>query len=465
MWKKKTIRFLKNCGYISYAMVQILQFQFMRHRIQNMQKAETKTDILFSTYLMNWRKVNRADSSTNWNDIMLGDITKRVSREFQIMIIDEDPHHKFRDYKKTISKVKSCNFCLPIEEFVDIKSILKAYILSLKNLLGNAQEEYDEFMELTGQDGRMGGYLNLLTAKKILDSVRPRLVFLSCEYGTFHRALTYASKKRNIPVMALQHGIITPRHSGYVFKNERMRRIIPDLTCVYGTKYKDILVKESLYKEEMVAVTGSPRYDFLHDAEVQYSRQEVLEKFNIPESRAKIILWTTQTHGLPNEENKANLNCVLKTMLELKGVTLVIKQHPGETKSNTALIEKYIEKYQPNNVILAPKNSDTYELIFACDIMITRHSTTAVEAVSLNKPVILMNLTKEPDGVDYVKEGVALPVKEMNGLKNAIEKLLNDDSVLAVNREKYIREHLYKIDGMAAERAMQQITRMIEKNN
>ena len=115
------------------------------------------------------------------------------------------------------------------------------------------------------------------------------------------------------------------------------------------------------------------------------------------------------------------------------------------------------------NAVVTPKSSDTYEQLFVCDLMIARHSTTAMEAVALNKPVIILNLSGEPDPVEYVKEGVASGVYKAEDLKPTIEKLLKDDSELAKNRKSYIEKYLYKIDGNASERIVKLIERIIEE--
>ncbi|HJH26921.1 MAG TPA: hypothetical protein C5S37_09180 [Methanophagales archaeon] len=125
-------------------------------------------------------------------------------------------------------------------------------------------------------------------------------------------------------------------------------------------------------------------------------------------------------------------------------------------------MEKYLNSYNID-AVLTPKESDTYEQLFVCDLMITRHSTTAMEAVALNKPIIILNLSGEPDPVEYVKEGVALGVYKEGDLKPTIEKLLKDDSELAKNRKKYIETYLYKIDGKATERVVNLIEEMLEK--
>ena len=49
--------------------------------------------------------------------------------------------------------------------------------------------------------------------------------------------------------------------------------------------------------------------------------------------------------------------------------------------------------------------------------MLTKDSTTAMEAIALNKPVIVLNLGGEPDVVDYVEHCVALGVYKEEDLE------------------------------------------------
>jgi len=212
----------------------------------------------------------------------------------------------------------------------------------------------------------------------------------------------------------------------------------------------------------LLVVTGQPRYDILYHADKIYDKEKFFKKYNLNPDH-KIILWTTQCHGLSEEENIKNFKTVFETMRNLKDVTLVIKQHPGEGRRYTKMIGKYLNKYKLNAVVM-PRDSDTYEQIFVCDLMMTRHSTTAMEAVALNKPVIILNLSGEPDPVEYVKEGVALGVYKEEDLKPVIERLLKDDSELAKNRKRYIEKYLYKIDGKATERVVKLIGEMIEES-
>ena len=306
---------------------------------------------------------------------------------------------------------------------------------------------------------------NIEVTKRMIENEKPDLILIQNEYGGFEQALVIAAKFKNVPTIAIQHGIITPTHYGYIFdKEDKGMKFLPDITCVFGQYHYDLLTRNSIYEPEEVVVTGEPRYDSLYYADRIYDKKKFLERYNI-NLNDKILLWTTQCHGISDEENVKNFKAVFKTMENLKGVTLVIKQHPGEGAGYKKMIEDYLNRYNlRGDVVITPKDSDTYEQLFVCDLMITKNSTTAMEAIALNKSVIVLNLGEEPDVVDYVENGVALGVYKEDDLEPAINRLLHDDSDLVKNREGYIQEYLYKIDGKATERVVSLIDKIIEKS-
>ena len=106
-----------------------------------------------------------------------------------------------------------------------------------------------------------------------------------------------------------------------------------------------------------------------------------------------------------------------------------------------------------------------HPLIFISELVIVSHSTVGIEALILDKPLIDVNLTKMPFYQDYVKEGVALGVRNEEDLLPAIKSILENEVVrkkLEKNRQKYVYEHAYKMDGKAAERVTNLIKEMIK---
>jgi hypothetical protein len=303
---------------------------------------------------------------------------------------------------------------------------------------------------------------NIEVAKRMIHREKPYLILIEEEYGEFERTLAVAGKLEGIPTLGIQHGVIVPTHYGYIFeKEDKGKMILPDFTVVYGQYHYDLLTKHSIYDPERVIVTGQPRYDILRRVDGIYSKQKFLERNKINPAH-RILLWTTQSHALSDSENALNFETVFETLQNIENVTLIVKQHPGEEERHTEMIKDYLRKHKVD-AVLTKKDSDTYEQIYVCDLLMTKSSTTAMEAVALNKPVIILNLSGEADVVDYVEQGIALGVYKEEDLKITIEKLLTSDLELAGNREQYIRKYLYKIDGKATERVVSVIERIIHK--
>jgi len=222
-------------------------------------------------------------------------------------------------------------------------------------------------------------------------------------------------------------------------------------------KYFEQLKKFSNISKN-VMVIGQPRYDILCQLETRYSKKRIIEDLGL-DPHKKIVLWTTQTHGLSYIENIKNIEAVYNAMSSLKGeAQLIIKLHPSEDQDAVLYSKK---RYNP---LILSKNVDTYRLIFCCDVLITKYSTTALEAIMLGKPVIVLNLSGEPDRENYVRENVALGVYTPETLINTIKKIFKDDDTVAQLKKchkEYIEKYLYKNDGKSTERMLKLIESLL----
>ncbi len=239
--------------------------------------------------------------------------------------------------------------------------------------------------------------------KSMLSTYDPRVI-VSNDDCLYTRPLV----DRDIKMIVLQSASIVKNIEdcrALIFRDSRMQ---PELFLCAGCESAEI--KSAASAARTVIVTGQPRYDILFNMQALYSKKDFKEHYGIKPEQ-KIVLWTTQTHGLSREENCENLHAVFEAFQGMDGVKLIIKQHPAETEAHTGLINDLLDSYDVD-AIRTPKDSDTYEQLFACDLMVTKHSTTAIEAVALDKPVVILNLSKKPDIVDYVRKNVAAGVYE-----------------------------------------------------
>jgi hypothetical protein len=308
-------------------------------------------------------------------------------------------------------------------------------------------------------------------ARQCVQELSPDLIILEEEYGRFERGLTIAAREMGRPTLGIQHGIIHEDHKGYILRKGEIAidgsikapfSQVPDITAVYGERYRRLLVEDSAYPPDTVQVTGQPRYDRIARIMVKMDPFEIQRSIPVPSGK-KMVLMAMAFNGLPDDENELYLKIILQAIKEIPDSFLVIKQHPGETDNHKAMILEMIANAK-DQAILVPKASDTLRLIWASDLVLTRYSTTGLEAIAFGKPLIVMNLSGQPDTVDYASEGVAKGVYAPSDLRPSIERLLTaDDENIVRNRERYILDNLYRMDGNSAMRVNQLIERLLAR--
>jgi UDP-N-acetylglucosamine 2-epimerase len=418
---------------------------------------------------------------------MIGDLIDKLREaDYDIIALDQTTTEG-EDIGSMIEKtLHEPNTWLPVEAYLTIGAILK--VIDTRKTLEKIWKDLEsnpKFIEALGYDDKTVAeqlkrdfrlcfrlhlpkdilYLEMM--KTAIKKEKPDLILITCEYASFGLAATIAGRLMKVPTLAVQHGLITRYDRGYIYAKENISpdgsvetpyHPIPNETAVYGQYYKSILTDVGAYPEDSIVVTGQPRYDILADPAKLFDREKMLKDLGLDPNK-KMVLWTTQSHGLTAKENKRTFAAVYNTLKELSdSAQLIVKLHPAEKDDQHKAAAKEIG-FHP----VITKNANIYELLYACDLLITKHSSTAIEAAALNKPVIILNLGEEPDIVDYAKNGIAAGVYAEKDLQPTIKKLLEDDSNLASSRKKYLEKHLYRIDGKAGERVIELIDKMIER--
>jgi hypothetical protein len=445
---------------------------------------EFKRTILICTHNLDWRTVyDPITKQSRTFDSFFDSIIKKLEENdykivttFPLGYLTNHPWSSFiSGLKATIGRRKHGMLHKPFEYYlttnIDIKAnVQREALLKIWNKLKN-DKRFKKSLKYKDVDlwpllktdflfffSFVAGHAvrNIEMASRVIDVEKPNL-FLTGGGGDQFCDLSIIKKiaQNNIQILEFQHGIITHDMIPYMHpKNEKLYKI-----AVYGPYFKNLLTHVNKFSPDSVVVTGQPRYDILAKADEMSSRERIFKELNLSFDK-KLVVWMTQTHehDLSLCENKKNISAVYNAMKQLKNIQLVIKLHPNENKK--APLYRKDKSFKP---IIVGRDFNTYELLNACDLVITKYSTTGMEAVALNKPLIVLNLGGEPDRAEYVKEGVALGVYDEKDLKPTIEKLLKDASELAKNREKFIEKYFYKIDGKATERVVDLIGEMIKE--
>ena len=304
-------------------------------------------------------------------------------------------------------------------------------------------------------------------AKGLVESEKPDFILVSSEHGIIQKSIMVAGKMMGIPTMALQHGTIGTVHKGYLSWKGSISQSgdihspfcpIPDKTAVFGSYYVDLLTKASDYPPDSVVATGQPRYDALVEASRRYSRDEFCRKLSL-NSQKKLVL--VMTENMPIPDGKVFLRAALRALKDFADVQVVIKPHPAEEG------EWYADVVSEENVkaTILPKNADTYEALYACDLFVGSYSTVILEGVILGRLGVTAFLSKGKDPTPYFRE-VTPRVYREEALGPEIRKALYDNTVRERLRQtgaKFVFEHGYKMDGEATERVTNLMEKMMEK--
>lgn len=306
-------------------------------------------------------------------------------------------------------------------------------------------------------------------SRTMIKSEKPDIILIINEHYWWERTLIIAAKFEAIPTLAIQHGIIHPSFKSHMYlksdispDGEMHSPYCPlvDKTAVFGSYYEDILTKLSAYPPNSVVVTGQPKYDSICNFN-QYSKVHLALKYKINTSN-RIALWAMQCQVYAEKELDSFIECVFQAIEHFNDITLIIKLHPSDSNRYFKKIDSFKRNHNVN-VLMAAKSSDIFELISLCDLMITGRSTAAMEAIILNKPIIILDSIDESNKNPLVIDGVAPAVTNTEELRVVIKELLNGSRKSAINRDKFIKKYLYNTDGCATKRVVDLIQKMIKE--
>jgi len=326
----------------------------------------------------------------------------------------------------------------------DTKKILKMRFKDLQRFLYKKKSEYkgvniNEVLTDLSYFLYFKRYPESATLIELMEEIvrkeNPDLFLLGDDMFYSWRITTLVAKKFNIPTLVLQHGALMDFSA---------RGLYADNIAVYGRETKNILIKRGVDRRRIYAI-GNANFDVLYKKRFDDGANKV--KLGIPNSK-KIILFT----ATGNDSDTEDIKLIMKSMRKLNNVYLIIKLHPNYYKS-----EKHYLSIIKENVknILIIKNFNVSDIIHLSDVMITRKSTTALEAVVFNKPIIQIGQNETfgdhfYSNAGYVENGIAVPVKGENDLKEAIKNCITNSNlrkIFSTNRKKYIKDNLFKFDG------------------
>lgn len=285
------------------------------------------------------------------------------------------------------------------------------------------------------------------------ERLEPDVVCLYAEAGGYGRAVSYAAKLLEIKTLAIQHGLIFPHNYTYVHTPEEIQGKegapypFTDRFLLYDSFVKKILEKYGNYPSKTLEVTGGHKMDNLlaikKTADPRSKKKELgyddRDKFAVIASRFSEI-----GSAFPH---------IVKAIEEIPRLHLIVKPHQAELPE---YYEDIAAKLGAKKVEVVSNKENLFDLMLSGDLLITVNSLAALEAILLEKPVMVVNL---PNHLSvYVDAGIAVGVESHQEILPALKKLFMESQQDLLKRQaEFSRENAFRTDGLSGERIKAEI--------
>lgn len=352
------------------------------------------------------------------------------------------PFKTYTDYKEVIFDEDAKKFGKELADLwhVDGKGISRidseVYLgCAMRDLVLEHGEEKAREMLAKGR----GCFLQVNTMKKIIELEKPDLM-LTGNVPRSERAATIAARNMGIP---------TINCSDY-FEFENRDPLEADKIAVMCGITKENLIKKGVL-EDRIVITGQPAFDNISSYNKGLSKEDICEKLNIPADQTYMVLGT---QPIPTCEQM--IRTTFEAVKKIPNLKLIVKPHPGEdVKMHQALIEEYkIDAILITDPVIR-------DIIQVSEALITFFSTIAFETVLLGKPLVTLNLTGEPDPIPLCDFGVGLGLHSEEELLPALQKILEDRSLIEKFNKARDKHFSMIINGEGTDRVVKLINEML----
>ncbi|MFT5823927.1 MAG: hypothetical protein ACI8ZM_005193 [Crocinitomix sp.] len=221
------------------------------------------------------------------------------------------------------------------------------------------------------------------------------------ENSAQQKAIQFAAAQHKVKVFGIQHGAIYDLHPAYMFGKYKQAPILPTITFTWGNYFTQLLLEKGGYQKEQVITAGR-----LEPINTNRKRNAAIQ------TDKKVIVYATQPQPDTNLR-KRELRDVFAAAKQFKAnYQLVLRPHPAEL-SDQFFLELANEVDFTD--LLIDRESDLQTHFETAAILITSYSTVGAEFIPYNKPLLVLDYL-DADLVNYIKQGVGIPVRSLDNL-------------------------------------------------
>lgn len=238
-------------------------------------------------------------------------------------------------------------------------------------------------------------------ADRYMRDSSPAVVVLGTTELMLPRVLALAARRRGVPSICLQHGLIVVE--------EAYMPVFADVTGVYGPADLDWYARRGVRRSRL-AVMGHPRYD-AHRTSPGMPAAELVARIGFePEERR--VLVATQPHVADEQ-----LGRLVRLLARNEQNRIVLKPHPLEERSGKAVRHTGLAG-EFSNVTLLPRGFQLQDVLRHMDVVIVESSTVGLEALLAGCDLLILKGTYSP-----IYERWGLPAWEPEQLARRVAEL------------------------------------------
>lgn len=291
-------------------------------------------------------------------------------------------------------------------------------------------------------------FLPLHTMNMIIDFEKPDAV-LTTNSPRFERAALLVSREKNIPNFSIEDLFGQSRlHS--VKEMGLLRNYYGDYIFVMNDMVKDSILKKGIQAKEIIS-SGQPAFQgILEEKENPSSNDDILTEIGLSIfNDKKIVLYASQQ----TEHRKLIFEDLVSCFSQSSNKILVIKPHPNE---DVEFMKDAISLLPYKNILIIT-NTEIRKLIKIADVVITQFSTCGLEAILMDKPVIVLKPNFTTYELDYAELGLAFELEDIKKIETLVDLIINNQNdefkkvyenilkfKMSVNSSEIISNYIYE---------------------
>ncbi len=269
-----------------------------------------------------------------------------------------------------------------LETFKQVKGLNYKYIsvtkAEMNELLFEPIEQYFNININWELRNKVSNLLNYYLNKRkylikyynyMLHKIKPKIIIMVVSYSFDRMILCEIAKKRKIPVVELQHGMIGPMHIAYNFYRKMKLPSFPDYLFTFG-QFEKNKARFPIAEDRIVSV-GYP--------ELEKNSRLYKKKKNTK----KVILFISQ-----GEEKIAKYTEIVAQNLDSQRYHIIFQLHPKEYFDWRRKLGKYLN--YPNIEIIGDYKHTVHESLAQADWVIGNFSTVLYEAQMYDAKVAVL---------------------------------------------------------------------------